>query len=81
MYQAIPNSDTQASEMNLLLNNNVDIVEFDVITIVLNQIKLPPTMAELDGFIIKSQDASFYAIDIGPKQTFKVLGPNTDTSG
>jgi len=38
-------------------------------------------MAELDGFIIKSQDASFYAIDIGPKQTFKVLGPNTDTSG
>ena len=68
--------------MNLLLNNDgFDFVENDVIKIVLNQIKLPPTTAPLDGFIIKSQDASFYAIDIGPAQSFEVDGPNTDTSG
>jgi len=67
--------------MNLRLGNTEIIPVSAVVTIILRNCIMPPTLAKLSGFYITSQDKFFNKIDIGPELALTNTAPGSDTSG
>jgi hypothetical protein len=67
--------------MNLRLGNGDIIPVGVVVTIILRNCIMPPTLATLSGFNITSQDEFFNKIDIGPELSLTNSAPGSDTSG
>ena len=65
----------------IYLGNSAKIAAGAVVTVILNQCQMPPTLAPLTGFVITTTDSEFNLIEISPTLSVTNTAPGTDTSG